>query len=322
MKTLNKISLGQYPTPLAKLEKISALTGVNCYIKRDDLCGISLGGNKVRKLEYLLAQAQAEGCDTVLTSGGAQSNHATLTAACCRKLGLDVTLVLKKRGVTEPLGNLLLDRIYGVEVVFVDTDTYKDVYAEADRIMETLRKAGKKPFFIPVGGSVPLGAVGYYDAVVEMTAQAAAQGFRIDHILCCSGSGGTHGGILLGAKLCGNIQVTGVLVSVEENFEQEICSIANGAAQLIGAEVKIGLEDVILKDYIGPGYAQPSPEGSQAIRLMAREEGILVDPVYTGKTFAGFLDLCKKGYFSPGENVVFLHSGGAAALFAIPLVEE
>ncbi|GHU69637.1 D-cysteine desulfhydrase [Spirochaetia bacterium] len=318
-KKIGKLHLGFYPTPMARLEGISKVTGVNCYIKRDDLCGIAFGGNKVRKLEYLLAHARAEGYDTVLTTGGAQSNHATLTAACCRKLGLDVVLVLKKRGETGKKGNLLLDDIMDVEVVFVDTDDYSDVYAEADRIIEKLKAKGKKPYLIPVGGSVPLGALGYYDAVGEMAAQAKEMGFTINHIICASGSGGTHGGVLLGAKAQGNIKVTGVVVSVEVEFQKEICRIANEAAELIGRKPDIALEEVVLKEYIGPGYAVPSEEGSAAIRLMAETEGIFLDPVYTGKTFAGFLDLCKKGYFTPGENVVFIHTGGTPALFALPL---
>jgi D-cysteine desulfhydrase family pyridoxal phosphate-dependent enzyme len=318
-KKIEKLRLGFYPTPMAKLDSISKETGVNFYIKRDDLCGVCFGGNKIRKLEYLLAYAKAEGYDTVITTGGAQSNHATLTAACCRKLGLDVVLVLKKRGVTDKKGNLLLDDILNVEVVFVDADDYKDVYAEADRIIEKLKAKGKKPYMIPVGGSVPLGALGYYDAVGEIAAQAKAMNFSIDHIVCCSGSGGTHGGVILGAKAQGGIKVTGIVVSVEDDFQKEICRIANEAAELIGMKPDIPLEDVVLKEYIGPGYAKPSEEGSAAIRFMAEHEGIFLDPVYTGKTFAGFLDLCKKGYFAPGENVVFIHTGGTPALFAIPV---
>ena len=313
---IEKIRLGHYPTPLERLENISRETGLNFYIKRDDLCGIVFGGNKVRKLEYLLAHAKARGFDTVLTAGGAQSNHAILTAACCKKLGLDVLLLLKKRGVTETRGNLLLAGLMNVPVRFIDTDSYAHVYAEAETIMEAMRAAGKNPWLIPVGGSVPLGALGYLDAAEEIASQAGELGFPVDHIICCSGSGGTHAGLILGAKKLG-AQVTGIVVSVEEDFQREIYKLALETAKLAGIERDIVLDDVVLKEYIGPGYAQPSEEGDGAIRFMAEKEGIFLDPVYTGKTFAGFLDLLSQGFFAPGENVVFVHTGGGPALFAI-----
>ncbi|MDR3166352.1 MAG: D-cysteine desulfhydrase family protein [Treponema sp.] len=313
---IEKIRLGYYPTPLARLENISRETGVNFYIKRDDLCGIAFGGNKVRKLEYLLAHAKGRGFDTILTTGSAQSNHAVLTAACCRKLGLEVLLLLKKRGVTETRGNLLLAGLMNIPVRFIDTDSYADVYAEAETIMETMRAAGKNPWLIPVGGSVPLGALGYLDAAEEIASQAGELGFPVHHIICCSGSGGTHAGLLLGAKKLG-ARVTGIVVSAEENFQAEIYRLVLETAKLAGIETDIVLEDVVLKEYIGPGYAQPSKEGDAAILFMAEKEGIFLDPVYTGKTFAGFLDLLSKGFFAPDENVVFVHTGGGPAIFAL-----
>jgi D-cysteine desulfhydrase family pyridoxal phosphate-dependent enzyme len=285
-------------------------------MKRDDLCGVVFGGNKVRKLEYLLADAKKHGFDTILTVGGAQSNHAVLTAACCKKLGLDVLLLLKKRGVTETRGNLLLAKLMNIPVRFIDTGAYDVVYAEAETIMEAMRSAGKKPWLIPVGGSIPLGALGYLDAAQEIAAQAGERNFPVHHIVCCSGSGGTHAGLLLGAKKLG-AKVTGIVVSVEDDFQAEIYKLALETASLAGIETDLALDDVVLKEYIGPGYAEPSEEGSAAIRFMAEKEGIFLDPVYTGKTFAGFLDLLSKGFFAPDENVVFIHSGGAPALFAL-----
>jgi D-cysteine desulfhydrase family pyridoxal phosphate-dependent enzyme len=313
---IEKIRLGHYPTPLDRLENISRETGLNFYIKRDDLCGVVFGGNKVRKLEYLLAHAKARGFDTILTAGGAQSNHAVLTAACCKKLGLDALLLLKKRGITETRGNLLLAGLMNVPVRFIDTDSYADVYAKAEVVMETLRAEGKNPWLIPVGGSVPLGALGYLDAAEEISSQAGEMGFPVHHIVCCSGSGGTHAGLVIGAKKTG-AKVTGIVVSVEEDFQAEIYKLALETAKLAGMETDIVLDDIVLKEYIGPGYAQPSEEGGAAIRFMAEKEGIFLDPVYTGKTFAGFLDLLSKGFFVPGENVVFVHTGGGPALFAI-----
>ena len=284
------------------------------------MSGVALGGNKVRKLEYLLADAKAKGCDTIITTGAAQSNHATITAACCKRLRLDVILVLKQRGVTEKKGNLLLDDLMGVKVVFVDSDHDDEVFTEIERISDELRVAGKKPYFIPVGASVPLGSIGYVDCIKEMMEQAAAQDVKIDHIVCCAGSGGTHAGVVLGAKLFGNgAKVTGIIVAPKEDFQGQVLEIANGACEILETELRLTRGDIVMEDYVGPGYSKPSEQGNAAIRLMAENEGIFLDPVYTGKTFAGLLDLCAKGYFSDDETIVFLHSGGVASLFAIPM---
>lgn len=318
-KNIPKVSLGLYPTPLQKAERFSAGLQRKIWIKRDDLCGVVLGGNKVRKLEYLLADALENGCDYIITTGAAQSNHATLAAASCRRLGLEVELILKGRGVTEPLGNLLLDELMNVPVTMVDSDDYRDVYAAIDKKIGELEAAGRKPYLIPVGGSVPLGALGYVDCVSEMAAQAEAQGFKIDHIVACSGSGGTHAGLLLGGKLMNpDIKVTGIVASPEKDFQKTIFDLTLAAADLLGVTVPLAIDDVVLKDYTGPGYAQMSKAGLAAIKRLASEEGIFLDPVYTGKGLAGLLDLNEQGYFQPGENIVFIHSGGAPAIFAVP----
>ena len=190
----------QLPTPLYKLERLSREFGKNIYIKRDDMTGAALGGNKVRKLEFLLADARAKGADVVLTAGGPQSNHAMLTAACAAKLGMSAILVLKKRGVLSG-GNLILDEIFGAEVRFVDTDSYDGVYAEMERIMTDLRAQGHTPYFIPVGGSVPLGCLGYVNCAKEIANQAEDLGVDFDIIVSATGSGGTYAGLTLGAKL-------------------------------------------------------------------------------------------------------------------------
>ena len=196
---LPRVPLGIYPTPFYKLEQISAQYGRDIYIKRDDLCGVALGGNKVRKLEYLLAKAKADGCDTVFTTGGAQSNHAMLTAACASRLGMKTILLLKDRGVTGHLGNLVLDEIYGAQVRMIDTDDYQDIYREMDRLGAELAAQGHKCCPIPVGGSTALGAIGYVHCVEELAAQVP-EGVTIDHIVSATGSGGTTAGLLLGAK--------------------------------------------------------------------------------------------------------------------------
>lgn len=314
-----RLDLAQLPTPLHRLENISACTGKNVYIKRDDMSGVALGGNKVRKLEFLLADALEQGCDTILTTGGGQSNHAMLTAACCNRLGLKSILVLKKRGVWEKKGNQVLNDLLGADVRFVDTDSYDDVYAEMERICEALRKEGHKPYSVPVGGSVPMGSLGYAACVREVTEQAESLGVAFDDIVCCAGSGGTMAGIVLGAMLYSpKTRVTGVVVDPED-FAPIVADIVNGSAGLLESDLRIEAKDVNLYDCYGAGYAIPSAAGVAAMRQMAEKEGIILDPVYTGKTFAGFLELCEKGYFDGRENILFLHSGGAGGLFALDI---
>ena len=313
MKSLNdfpKLSLGVFPTPIQKLENISRLLGTNVYVKRDDMTGVGLGGNKVRKLQYLLADAKNQGAEVVFTTGGAQSNHAMLTAACCRKLGLTPILILKKKGVTERLGNQLLEYIMDVDVRFMDTSSYDDIYAEMDRVG---RELGRPYYKIPCGGSNALGALGYVECVQEI----AASGLHFDHIVCAEGSGGTHAGTALGAKIfLPDTRVTGVMVD-NDPFDVITLGIMRECAKLLELEMPITPEDVHLMDMCGPGYAIPSKEGNEAIRLMAVNEGLFLDPVYTGKAFAGLVKMAKEGAFKPDDNVLYLYSGGAGGLFAI-----
>ena len=316
---LPRLSLGVYPTPFYKLENISARYGKNIWIKRDDMCGVALGGNKVRKLEYLLAEAKAEGCDTVFTTGGAQSNHAMLTAACAARLGMKCILILKKRGVTEHKGNLVLDDIYGADVRFMNTDSYDDIYAEMHRVGEELAKEGHKSYYIPVGGSNPLGAVGYVNGVREFTVQALAAGIRVGHIVSATGSGGTTAGLLLGAKLFQpGVKVTGIGVD-NDPFEEIVPDLAAKAADILECSFEREQDDFEMVYHVGQGYAIPNAEDTPYIEELARMEGILLDPVYTGKAWAGMLKLLKDGYFGDEDNIVFVHTGGAAALFAMDL---
>ena len=322
MKNINdlpRVSLGVFPTPFYKLENISAKYGKNIWIKRDDMCGVALGGNKVRKLEFLLADARAQGCDTVFTTGGAQSNHAMLTAACAARLGMKCILILKKRGVTERKGNLVLDDIYGADVRFMDTDSYDDIYAEMHRVGEELAKEGHKSYYIPVGGSNPLGAVGYVNGVREFTVQALAAGIRIGHIVSATGSGGTTAGLLLGAKLFQpGVKVTGIGVD-NDPFEEIVPDLAAKAADILECSFEREQDDFEMVYHVGQGYAIPNAEDTPYIEELARMEGILLDPVYTGKAWAGMLKLLKDGYFGDEDNIVFVHTGGAAALFAMDL---
>ena len=317
--SLPRLPLGVYPTPFYKLENISAKYGKNIWIKRDDMCGVALGGNKVRKLEFLLADARAQGCDTVFTTGGAQSNHAMLTAACAARLGMKCILILKKRGVTERKGNLVLADIYGADVRFMDTDSYDDIYAEMHRVGEELAKEGHKSYYIPVGGSNPLGAVGYVNGVREFTVQALAAGIRIGHIVSATGSGGTTAGLLLGAKLFQpGVKVTGMGVD-DDPFEEIVPDLAAQAAGILECSFEREQDDFEMVYHMGQGYAIPNAEDTPYIEELARMEGILLDPVYTGKAWAGMLKLLKEGYFGDEDNIVFVHTGGAAALFAMDL---
>ena len=311
MNTFAKVSLGVFPTPVQKLENISRLLNTQIYVKRDDLSGLGLGGNKVRKLEYLLADAKAQGAEVVFTTGGAQSNHAMLTAAAAGKLGMTPILILKKRGVTARRGNQLLEHLMGTEVRFVDTDDYADIYAEMDRLG---RELGRPYYKIPCGGSNALGALGYVDCAKEIASQG-----RFDYLICAEGSGGTMAGLALGAKLyLPGTRVIGMMVD-SDPFELITPTLMREAAALLGLDLTIGPEDFTLRDQCGPGYAIPSAEGNEAVALMAAQEGLFLDPVYTGKAFAGLLAMAREGAFRPEDRVLFLHSGGAGGLFAVDM---
>ncbi|MBO5496830.1 MAG: D-cysteine desulfhydrase family protein, partial [Oscillospiraceae bacterium] len=302
MKSLDsfpRVSLGVFPTPIQKLENTSKLLHTNVYVKRDDLTGLGLGGNKTRKLEFLLADAQAIGAEIVFTTGGAQSNHAMLTAAAAGKLGMQAILILKQRGVTECLGNQLLERLMGTDVRFMDTDSYADIYEEMDRVGTEL---GKPYYKILCGGSNALGSLGYVACALEIS----EQGLRVDHLVCAEGSGGTMAGLALGAKLfLPGTKVHGMMVDTDP-FDQITLALMREAAELLEADLEITPADFTLRDMCGPGYAIPSEAGNAAVALMAAQEGIFLDPVYTGKAFAGLLELAREGAFKESDNVMFL----------------
>ena len=268
MNHFEKASLGLFPTPLHRLPNISRELGTNVWIKRDDLCGVALGGNKVRKLEYLLADAKRKGYDLVMTTGQAQSNHAMLTAACALRMGMDCILVLKKRGITARKGNQILNHLMGVEVRYVDTDSYDEIYDEMDRIG---RELGRKVYKIPCGGSNALGSLGYIDCMKEI----AESGQHFDHLVCACGSGGTAAGSVLGAKLY--LPDTRVMCAMVDNdpFDRIVPRIMKESADLLGIDVEIPVPDLL--DMCGPGYSIPSEEGNAAIAMMIRLEGIVLD---------------------------------------------
>ena len=310
-----RVTLGLFPTPIQRLENVSRRFGANVYLKRDDLTGLGLGGNKVRKLEFLLADAKAQGAEIVFTTGGAQSNHAMLTAAAANRLGMKPILILKQRGVTARRGNQLLEHLMGTDVRFLDTDSYDDIYAEMDRVGEAL---GVPYYKIPCGGSNALGSLGYAACAEEI----AGQGMRFDHLVCAEGSGGTMAGLALGAKLfLPGTKVHGMMVD-SDPFEEITLRLMKEAAALLEADLEITAADFALRDLCGPGYAIPSEEGNEAVRLLAETEGLFLDPVYTGKAFAGLVQMLTDGTVQPGENVLFLHSGGAGGLFAVEMEDD
>ena len=312
LKTYDKLPIGIFPTPIHRLDNLSRELNIDLYIKRDDMTGIALGGNKVRKLEYLLAEAKAQGAQVVFTTGGAQSNHAMLTAAACRKFGMTPILILKKKGVTARQGNQLLEHLMGVDVRFMDTNDYADIYAEMDRVGAEL---GVPYYKIPCGGSNAMGVLVYVDCICEI----AAQGMEFDRIICAEGSGGTMAGVALGAKLfMPKARVTGMMVDTDP-FDVITVDLMKQAAELLGADISVSREDFDLMDLCGPGYAIPSAEGNAAVELMAQKEGLFLDPVYTGKAFAGLVQLAKSGAIRPEERVLFIHTGGAGGLFAIDM---
>ena len=298
----NRIRLGQFPTPMYLLKEISRKYGKNIWIKRDDLCGVALGGNKVRKLEFLLGEAKEKGADVVFTTGGAQSNHAMLTAACAARLGMRCILLLKDRGVTERKGNLILDEIYGAQVQLIDTDSYDDIYRLMDEIGSDLEKQGHRYYKIPCGGSNALGALGYACAAAEIAEQAKqirmadGSALKLDAVVSATGSGGTTAGLLLGKELyLPDTKLYGVAVDTDP-FEVIAPQIAEGSAALLGTSLEaLGYTEESAAQHFqmyhhwGTGYAIPNAEDTPYIEEMAQKEGILLDPVYTVKAWSGFL---------------------------------
>lgn len=313
-----RFALGAFPTPLEPLPRLSALLGgPTIWVKRDDQTGLALGGNKVRKLELLLGDALAQHADVALTTGAAQSNHARLTAAAARRAGLDCILILRGDPSQPPQGNLLLDHLLGAQVRIYDSQAGERAALLA-RAAEEQRAAGRKPYVIPLGGSNGLGALAYAMAAGELAEQAAAIGLRVDHIVVSSSSGGTQGGLVLGCRRYGlPWKVWGISPDLSETDLQEtVAAVASSGAALLG-EPPFQPEQIAAVDgYVGPGYGKMTPECRQAIRLVAQTEGLLLDPVYTGKAMAGLVDLARRGTWDRGENVVFWHTGGTPALFA------
>lgn len=307
-----RIPLGFFPTPVHELKNLSAqLGGPRIWMKRDDCTGLALGGNKVRKLEYILADAMRNDADVLITVGAVSSNHTRQTAAAAAKLGMECHLVLIGRPPELRQGNYLLDDLLGARTVCVPNHMVEDT---VEKLLQEYRQKGKHPYYIPAGGHNVWGALAYQECFQELTQQAD---FKIDTVITAIGTGTTHAGLVLGKNSRQHpAEVMGISVGGSQSWCcDEILQVLNQAEEMQGlaptSSSALHIEDC----YIGEGYTRLYPEIRDTIKLVARSEGILLDPVYTGKAMVGLLDLIRRGYYTAGQNVVFLHTGGAPELF-------
>jgi L-cysteate sulfo-lyase len=317
-----RVRLGHLHTPLEAMPNLTKLLGgPNLYIKRDDCTGLASGGNKTRKLEFLMADAIAKGADTVITQGAVQSNHARQTAAAAARLGLKCLILLENRTGSNQAdyvnsGNVLLDHILGAPTRSYPGGT--DMNAAMAEVAEEVKAKGGKPYIIVGGGSNAIGALGYVNCAIELATQANDMGLHIDHLVHATGSAGTQAGLVAGLEGCrSHIPVLGIGVrAARPQQEENVFKLACATADLLGMAGSVARDRVVANcDYVGPGYGKPTEAMIEAINLTARHEGILLDPVYSGKGMAGLIDLVRKGHFKTGENVVFLHTGGSVGLF-------
>lgn len=309
-----RIRFAHLPTPVEELPRLSqALGGPRLLVKRDDQTGLAFGGNKTRKLEFLVAEAQAQGAKTLISAGAIQSNHCRQTAAAAARFGLECILVLTGELPPQPSANLLLDHLFGARIVTVADRK------DRDRVLqETFAQAeaeGKKPYLVPYGGSSPTGALGYVYAMQEFL----SQNVPVDWIVFATSSGGTHAGLVLGQRLFGfKGRVLGISIDESEAWLKEhVSALASQAAEKLGERIDFGPQDVLANDeYCRAGYGVLTEAERGAVHLFARLEGLLLDPVYTGRAAAGLIDLIRKGFFRKEETVLFWHTGGQPALFA------
>ena len=313
-------SLGFFPTPLIALSRLSkALDGPTIFMKRDDNTGLALGGNKTRKLEFIMGDALAQGADCVITAGAAQSNHCRQTAAAAASLGLECHLVLGGEEPEQTSGNLLLDKIFGSHIHWAGANRKGE---DIPKIVEQLTKQGKKPYVIPYGGSNELGALAFVEAFKELESQRESMDLSFTHIVFASSSGATQAGLMLGKKILNSpAQIVGINIDKGETdkvpFDQYTVALANSTASLIGADHQFTESDLTLNsDYVGEGYGVVGTLENEAIAMTAQTEGILLDPVYTGRAMGGLIDMIRSGKIKKTDRVLFWHTGGAPALFA------
>jgi D-cysteine desulfhydrase family pyridoxal phosphate-dependent enzyme len=314
---LPRIRLADLPTPLEELPRLTkALGGPRLYIKRDDQTGLAGGGNKARKLEFSVAEAQRQGADTLITVGGVQSNHCRQTAAAAARCGLRCIVVLRGHAPAASNGNLLLDYLLGAEVVFSGERTREAV---AEEVAKNQRAAGHRPHVIPVGASNEIGAVGFVAAIEELGRQLQERRLNVDRVVVASSSFGTQAGMCVGARAIGfKPQIAAVAIdSSRAELQKGVAEISTATIRRLGLTLTVTPDEVVAYDgYLGAGYAIMGEPEREAISLVARTEGILLDPVYTGRAMAGMIDLIRQGEFGKDETIVFWHTGGSAALFA------
>lgn len=319
-----RVQLGHFPTPLEFLPNLTRhLGGPKIFIKRDDCTGLATGGNKTRKLEFLVAQALEQGADTLITQGAVQSNHARQTAAAAARVGMQAKILLEERVQNadddyDHSGNVMLDHLLGGEVV-ARLPSGTDMQKAMEDLADELRAAGRKPYVIPGGGSTPVGALGYVSCAHEMLHQAYTMGLRIDHVVHATGSTGTQAGLVVGLRGSNSgVPVYGVSVRLpQQRQEENVWKLVQATADYMGLPASsVTREDVVANsDYVGDGYGVPTESMVEAVRMLAQLEGILLDPVYSGKGMAGLIALIRSGYFKPEENIVFIHTGGAVGLY-------
>lgn len=314
-----RLALCHLPTPLEHLQRLSAhLGGPEIWVKRDDATGLALGGNKARKLEFLLGDAIAEGADTLITCGAPQSNHCRQTAAAAARAGLACDLVLQDR-VAHPdralylsSGNILLDRLAGARIHMVGAGA--DMDAALTRVADEVRAAGGRPYVVPLGGSNPTGVLGYVNAALELERQAESAGFAIDAVVVAAGSGGTQAGLIAG--LGDREPVVGICIGdPAATMHEAVSRLTASVAQLLGTAAPSAERIDVRDGFVGPSYGQPTPGMIEAVRLCAELEGLILDPVYTGKAMAGLIASIRAGEFGRGRNAVFMHTGGTPSLF-------
>jgi D-cysteine desulfhydrase family pyridoxal phosphate-dependent enzyme len=309
-----RLAFAHLPTPVEELKRLSEiLGGPRILVKRDDQTGLAFGGNKTRKLEFLVAEALEQGARTLITGGALQSNHCRQTAAAAAKYGLDCILVLNGDMPDKPSANLLLDQLFGAELVTIPDRSLRD-----QTLQNTFEKAvadGRKPYLVTYGGSSPTGALGYAFAVKEILEQKV----QADWIVFGTSSGGTHAGLVLGQRLFGfQGKVLGISIDEPEDWlKTRVSQLASAASEKLGETIEFTPEDVIAnEEYCRAGYGVLTDAEREAVRLFARVEGLLLDPVYTGRAAAGMIDLIRRGFFNKEETILFWHTGGGPALFA------
>lgn len=315
-----RVRLAHLPTPLEPAPRLGEVLGIDLWIKRDDCTGLAGGGNKTRKLEFLLGEAFEQGADTLVTQGAVQSNHVRQTAAAAAAHGLKCEIILEERTGSKAVdytrnGNVLLDRLFGATLRSVPGGT--DMAAELETTAAEVRARGGKPYVIPGGGSNPVGALGYVDCAREIVVQADELDLAVDHIVTATGSAGTHAGLVAGLAVMGaDIPVLGIGVRAPKPKQEEnVLKLARETAALLGRPDAVTAGVVVADcDYVGEGYGLVDEAVVEALKLAARTDGLVLDPVYTGKAMKGLIALAKSGRFQ-GETVVFLHTGGAQGLF-------